>query len=61
MRFPSATRNHALSPVAAPIPAPIRLVLEATSGMYGDLQGIAGTSLEKIEALGDRLLLAESN
>ncbi len=26
-------------------------VLEATSGMYGDLQGIAGQSLEEIDAL----------
>lgn len=39
----------------------IRLVLEATAGMYGDLQGIAGQSLEEIEALGPGLLLAESN
>lgn len=28
----------------------IRLVLEATAGMYGDLQGIAGRSLQEIEA-----------
>ena len=26
-------------------------VLEATSGMYGDLQGIAGQSLKDIDAL----------
>ncbi len=26
-------------------------VLEATSGMYGDLQGIAGQSLKEIDAL----------
>ena len=26
-------------------------VLEATSGMYGDLQGIAGQSLQEIDAL----------
>jgi hypothetical protein len=39
----------------------IRLVLEATTGMYGDLQGIAGKSLEEIDALGAGLLLAEGN
>jgi hypothetical protein len=39
----------------------IRLVLEATAGMYGDLQGIAGRSLKEIEALGPGLLLVESN
>jgi len=39
----------------------IRLVLEATAGMYGDLQGIAGWSLEEIDALGPGLLLAESS
>jgi len=39
----------------------IRLVLEATAGMYGDLQGIAGKSLEEIDALGAGLLLAEGN
>ena len=39
----------------------IRLVLEATAGMYGDLQGIAGMSLEEIDALGAGLLLAEGN
>jgi hypothetical protein len=27
------------------------IVLEATSGMYGDLQGIAGQSLQEIDAL----------
>ncbi len=26
-------------------------MLEATSGMYGDLQGIAGQSLEEIQSL----------
>lgn len=39
----------------------IRLVLEATAGMYGDLQGIAGRSFEEIEALGPGLLLVESS
>jgi hypothetical protein len=39
----------------------IRLVLEATAGMYGDLQGIAGRSLEEIDALGPGLLSAESS
>jgi hypothetical protein len=29
----------------------IRCVVEATAGMYGDLQGIAGKSLEEIEGL----------
>jgi hypothetical protein len=38
----------------------IRLVLEATAGMYGDLQGIAGRGLEEIEALGPGLLLTEN-
>ena len=38
----------------------IRLVLEATAGMYGDLQGIAGRSLEEIEALEPWLLLTEN-
>ena len=38
----------------------IRLVLEATAGMYGDLQGIAGKSLEEIEALEPELLLGRS-
>lgn len=34
----------------------IRGVIEATAGMYGDLQGIAGASLEEIEALDVPLL-----
>ena len=34
----------------------IRGVVEATAGMYGDLQGIAGASLEEIEALDVPLL-----
>jgi hypothetical protein len=29
----------------------IRGVIESTVGMYGDLQGIAGTSLEEIDGL----------
>jgi len=29
----------------------IRVVLEATAGLYGDLQGIAGRSLQEIEGL----------
>jgi hypothetical protein len=32
-------------------------VLEATAGMYGDLQGIAGRSLEDIDALEGPMLL----
>jgi len=31
----------------------IRCVVEATAGMYGDLQGIAGKSLREIEGLGE--------
>jgi hypothetical protein len=27
----------------------LRAVLKATAGMYGDLQGLAGTALEEIE------------
>ncbi len=38
----------------------IRMVLDATAGMYGDLQGIAGKSLAEIEALGPGLLLADN-
>ncbi len=34
----------------------IRGVLEATAGLYGDLQGIAGKSLEEIEGLSMNLL-----
>lgn len=40
--------------------AQIRMVLDATAGMYGDLQGIAGKSLTEIEALGPGLLLADN-
>jgi hypothetical protein len=36
-------------------------VLEATSGMYGDLQGIAGQSLKDIDALEDPMRLELSN
>lgn len=32
--------------------AQIRDVIEATAGMYGDLQGIAGKALEEIEGIG---------
>ena len=35
----------------------IRTVIDATAGMYGDLQGIAGKSLGEIDALGNTLLL----
>lgn len=34
----------------------IRSVIDATAGMYGDLQGIAGRSLEEIEGLEPKLL-----
>ena len=36
----------------------IRGVLEATAGMYGDLQGIAGRTLQEIDGLDIRLLSA---
>jgi hypothetical protein len=36
--------------------AQIRGVVEATAGMYGDLQGIAGTALEEIELIGMPLI-----
>ena len=35
----------------------LTIVLEATSGMYGDLQGIAGRSLQEIEGLEGTMLL----
>jgi hypothetical protein len=35
----------------------LTIVLEATSGMYGDLQGIAGCSLQDIDALEGPMLL----
>ncbi|MCA9280876.1 MAG: DUF2130 domain-containing protein [Phycisphaerales bacterium] len=38
----------------------IRLVIESTSGMYGDLQGIAGKSLQEIQGLDVKLLEDES-
>jgi len=34
----------------------IRCVIESTAGMYGDLQGIAGRTLQEIEELSIRLL-----
>lgn len=37
----------------------IRAVIDATAGMYGDLEGIAGRSLGEIEALGSGLLLTD--
>jgi hypothetical protein len=37
----------------------IRCVVESTAGMYGDLQGIAGKSLEEIEGLDVKLLPSE--
>ena len=36
----------------------IRGVIESTAGMYGDLQGIAGKSLQEIEGLDVPLLEA---
>jgi hypothetical protein len=36
--------------------AQIRGVIESTAGMYGDLQGIAGKTLQEIEGLEMRLL-----
>jgi len=35
----------------------LTIVLEATSGIYGDLQGIAGRSLQEIDALEGTMLL----
>jgi hypothetical protein len=35
----------------------LTIVLEATSGMYGDLQGITGRSLQEIDALEGPMLL----
>ena len=37
----------------------LELVLEATEGMYGDLQGIAGRSLQEIDALEPQMLLRD--
>lgn len=39
----------------------IRSVIESTSGMYGDLQGIAGRNLQEIEALAMPAIEAPSN
>lgn len=39
----------------------IRCVIEATAGMYGDLQGIAGKSLQEIEGLSMKFIQDESN
>ena len=39
--------------------AQIRVVVDATAGMYGDVQGIAGQALEEIDALSVPLLEAE--
>lgn len=39
----------------------IRGVIEATAGMYGDLQGIAGKSLEEIDGLEMPLLEAPAS
>lgn len=38
----------------------IRCVIESTAGMYGDLQGIAGKTLQEIEGLEMRVLEVES-
>jgi hypothetical protein len=37
----------------------IRAVIDTTSGLYGDLQGIAGRSLKEIDALEKQMLLAD--
>ena len=37
----------------------LELVLEASQGIYGDLQGIAGRSLEEIDALEPQMLLQD--
>ncbi len=37
----------------------IRCVVDATAGMYGDLQGIAGRSLQEIDALESKMLLSD--
>jgi hypothetical protein len=39
--------------------AQIRVVIDSTAGMYGDVQGIAGQALEEIEALSVPLLEAD--
>jgi hypothetical protein len=40
--------------------AQIRGVVEATAGMYGDLQGISGTALEEIDLIGIPLIEDQS-
>jgi hypothetical protein len=35
----------------------LHTLIESTSGIYGDLQGIAGRDLAEIQALGETLLL----
>ena len=37
----------------------IRAVIDTTSGLYGDLQGIAGRSLKEIDALEKQMLLTD--
>lgn len=39
----------------------IRCVIEATAGMYGDLQGIAGKSLQEIEGLNVKMIENDVN
>ena len=39
----------------------LELVLEASEGMYGDLQGIAGRSLQEIDALEPQMLLHDES
>ena len=39
----------------------IRCVIESTAGMYGDLQGIAGKTLQEIEGLEVKLLIGNEN
>ena len=41
--------------------AQLRGVIESTAGMYGDLQGIAGKTLQEIDGLGMQLLDAPKN
>ena len=39
----------------------LRVMAGATAGMYGDLQGIAGQSIQEIEALDFDLLVGPSD
>ena len=39
----------------------IRCVVESTAGMYGDMQGIAGKTLQEIEGLDIKLLEANED